>query len=173
MKPMEIKFKDLEIEQEFSCWGDIHLNYDYPVEVVAYKDNETTAIEIEEDGSEGIRFAMNPNDVVWTTDYIEEVEPDLYETIKEKQKPSEEERLKEYKMTPIGEIEIPIEDIQYRAEQIQNYIHETIEQAYEQTEDKSKFNYQDVTNVVLMRYIAELELKIEKLTTETYKIVEE
>lgn len=56
-------------------------------------------------------------------------------------------------------------EIQKRAEEIQNEIHRQVEAAMPNTEDNKTLNlqYQDCTNVCIFRKLAELELKIEEM----------
>lgn len=52
-------FKDLKIGDEFGCYGDIHLNYNYPKWCECIKASESMAEEIN-----GISFLMSGNDEV-------------------------------------------------------------------------------------------------------------
>lgn len=55
----KVLFKDLKVGDKFDCYGDIHLNYDYPKWCECIKISEDTAEEIN-----GISFLMNENDEV-------------------------------------------------------------------------------------------------------------
>lgn len=55
----KVKFKDLEIGDKFSCWGDTHLNYNYPAWCKCIKIDHHTAQEIN-----GIRFLISESDEV-------------------------------------------------------------------------------------------------------------
>jgi len=55
-----IKFKDLETGEQFECYGDTCINYDYPKICKCRKIDETTAEEID-----GIRFLINPDQSVF------------------------------------------------------------------------------------------------------------
>jgi len=55
-----IKFKHLKIGEEFECYGDVNLNYNYPKICKCVKDGEDLAHEID-----GINFWINKNDIVF------------------------------------------------------------------------------------------------------------
>lgn len=55
-----VLFKTLEINQEFECYGDTYINYDYPKICRCIKDSNNSAHEID-----GINFYINTNDSVF------------------------------------------------------------------------------------------------------------
>lgn len=57
----QVKFKDLEIGDYFKCYGDIHLNYNYPKICKCIKIDNKRGKECD-----GIIFHMNENDEVST-----------------------------------------------------------------------------------------------------------
>lgn len=59
------KFERLPIGEEFECYGDFHLNYDYPKICRCVKDSDTTGKEIG-----GSRFSMNPGDLIFVKEYL-------------------------------------------------------------------------------------------------------
>ena len=54
-----VQFKDLKIGDSFGCWGDTHINYNYPKWCECVKTNEDTAQEID-----GISFLIHRGDDV-------------------------------------------------------------------------------------------------------------
>jgi hypothetical protein len=54
------KFGMLPIGEEFECYGDVHLNYDYPKICRCVKDSENTGKEID-----GSIFSMNKSDSIF------------------------------------------------------------------------------------------------------------
>jgi len=54
------KFERLPIGEEFECYGDVHLTYDYPKICRCVKDSETTGKEID-----GSIFSMNKFDSIF------------------------------------------------------------------------------------------------------------
>jgi hypothetical protein len=57
------QFKTLEIGQEFECYGDININYNYPKICRCIKDSEDSAHEID-----GVNFYIGQNDLVYVID---------------------------------------------------------------------------------------------------------
>lgn len=55
-----VKFKTLKIGQEFECYGDVTINYNYPKICRCIKDNEDSAHEID-----GVNFYIGRNDSVF------------------------------------------------------------------------------------------------------------
>lgn len=55
----QVKFAEIPIGGEFECYGDYHLNYDYPKICKCVKESENVGQEID-----GIRFSMDPSDEV-------------------------------------------------------------------------------------------------------------
>ena len=55
-----VKFKTLKIGQEFECYGDVTINYNYPKICKCVKDSEDYAHEID-----GISFYISGNDSVF------------------------------------------------------------------------------------------------------------
>lgn len=51
-----VKFQDLEIGDKFTCYGDIHLNYNHPKICRCNKVDENTGREVD-----GINFLMSDN----------------------------------------------------------------------------------------------------------------
>jgi len=60
-----MKFSEIKIGDSFSCFGDQHLNYDYPKICECIKIDDNCAREIE-----GINFSMNEDDIVFPVDII-------------------------------------------------------------------------------------------------------
>jgi hypothetical protein len=56
-----MEFHRMQNGSFFGCWGDLHLNYDFPKWVIAKKIDDSTAVEIYEDKSEHVRFSMSKN----------------------------------------------------------------------------------------------------------------
>ena len=61
-KPMynTVKFKTLKIGQEFECYGDVTIKYNYPKICRCIKDGDDSAHEID-----GVNFYIGPNDFVF------------------------------------------------------------------------------------------------------------
>ena len=61
------KFKDLQVGEKFEVYGDIHLNYVYPVICVCEKVDDNTGQELNENWKDGrgIKFSMSENDEVF------------------------------------------------------------------------------------------------------------
>jgi len=57
---IKVKFSDLEINDEFECYGDIHLNYNYPKICKCFKERDNIGQEFD-----GISFGMHDSDEVW------------------------------------------------------------------------------------------------------------
>ena len=55
-----VKFKTLKIGQEFECYGDVTINYNYPKICRCVKDTEDSAHEID-----GINFYISGSDSVF------------------------------------------------------------------------------------------------------------
>ena len=55
-----VKFSSLKIGDKFDCYGDVHLNYDYPKICRCVKVEFNMASEID-----GINFGMNESDEVF------------------------------------------------------------------------------------------------------------
>lgn len=57
-----VQFKELEIGQEFECYGDTFINYSSPIICKCIKDSEDLAHEIN-----GVSFYVNQFDTVFLT----------------------------------------------------------------------------------------------------------
>lgn len=55
-----VKFKELEVGDKFTCYGDRHLNYNFPKICKCHKVDENTGKEFDD-----IRFLMNDSDEVF------------------------------------------------------------------------------------------------------------
>lgn len=65
MSYKEVKFGTLKIGDKFGCWGDYHLNYNYPKWCECEKFDEHTGHELNDDPpGTGILFCMNSNEIV-------------------------------------------------------------------------------------------------------------
>ena len=58
---IKVKFCEVELGENFKCYGDIHLNYDYPIVCTCIKTKANIGKEI--DG--GVLFSMDDFDEVW------------------------------------------------------------------------------------------------------------
>lgn len=64
MKYRSVKFEELEVGDIFYVSGDIHINYNFPKWCRCRKDSWYSGIEIEADGTRGVGFVMNNNEIV-------------------------------------------------------------------------------------------------------------
>lgn len=62
---MDMKFIDLQYGDIFECYGDIHLNYNYPKICKCRKVGDERATEINDDGSDGMAFLIDDMEVVF------------------------------------------------------------------------------------------------------------
>lgn len=61
----EVRFKTLEVGDFFGGWGDLHSNYNYACWVIFMKENDSTACEINKNGSKSMSVAMCDEDEVF------------------------------------------------------------------------------------------------------------
>lgn len=55
-----VKFSEIEIGEHFECYGDIHMNYDFPIIIECVKIKDDLAEEVN-----GISFYMDESDEVF------------------------------------------------------------------------------------------------------------